>query len=277
VAQARIETPVFAAGRLAGVLRLEHEGSPRRFEHHEERFASSLADLAGVALENQERRLKEAVARVGEERVRAQRDALAELSRGEALSRGQIEGLLQEVTETAARVMRVERASVWVYAPDYKSLFCLDAFDRAAARHERGAEITEEAAPAYFEALRAGGPIVTTDVPGDSRLADLVKSGIVPAGISARLEAPVHLVGRLAGGLWCERGGVPRPWLADEERFAEALAGFVALSIATSERRRNDNELRRVLEDVERPGRRPAGMGEERRTNEGFDEDLGDA
>jgi GAF domain-containing protein len=277
VAQARIEAPVFAGGRLAGVLRLEHEGSPRRFEHHEERFASSLADLSGIAIEAQERRLKEAAARVGEERVRAQRDALAELSRGDALARGQIEGLLQEVTEAAVRVMRVERASVWVYAPDYKSVFCLDAFDRGASHHDRGAEITEEAAPAYFEALRTGAPLVTTDARADARLADLVRSGVIPSGFSARLEAPVHLVGRLAGGLWCERTGVPRAWLADEERFAEALAGFVALSIATSERRRTDQELARALEDAELGRPFPETPRERGRTSEGFDEDLGDA
>ncbi len=286
VSQARIEAPVFVAGRLAGVLRLEHEGSPRRFEHHEERFAASLGDLAGLALEAQERRLKEAVARVGEERVRAQRDALAELSRGEALARGQIEGLLHEVTEAAVRVLRVERASVWVYAPDYESLFCLDAFDRAAARHGRGTELPREAAPAYFEALREGGRLVTTDARADLRLAELLRDGIVPPGISARLEAPIHLVGRLAGALWCERAGAPRTWLADEERFAEALAGFVALSIATSERRRTDNELRRVLEDLDRPGPQPGGTtGAESPPRgqgaasvpEGFDEDLGDA
>ena len=278
VAQARIEAPVFVAGRLAGVVRLEHEGSPRRFEHHEERFASSLADLSGLALEAQERRLKEAVARVGEERVRAQRDALAELSRGEALARGQIEGVLHEVTEAAARVLRVERASVWVYAPDYKSLFCLDAFDRAAARHERGTELTQEAAPAYFEALRAGGRLVTTDARTDARLAELVLGGIVPPGISARLEAPVHLVGRLAGTLWCERAGAPRSWLADEERFAEALAGFVALSIATSERRRTEGELQKVLDDVDRTPPEAGRKAETKSsTPEGFDEDLGDA
>ena len=275
VAQARIEAPIFVAGRLSGVVRLEHEGSPRRFEHHEERFASSLADLAGLALEAQERRLKEAVARVGEERVRAQRDALAELSRGEALARGQIEGVLHEVTEAAVRVLRVERASVWVYAPDYKSLFCLDAFDRAAARHDRGTELTEEAAPAYFEALRTGGRLVTTDARTDVRLAELLQSGIVPPGISARFEAPVHLVGRLAGALWCERAGAPRTWLSDEERFAEALAGFVALIIATSERRRTENELQRVLEDLDRTP--PGARSQPAPTSEGFEEDLGDA
>ena len=277
VGQARIESPIFVAGRLAGVVRLEHEGSPRRFEHHEERFASSLSDLAGLALEAQERRLKEAIARVGEERVRAQRDALSELSRGDALARGQIEGVLHEVTEAAARVLRVERASVWVYAPDYKSLFCLDAFDRAAARHDRGAELTEDAAPVYFEALRTGGRLVTTDARTDLRLAELLQGGIVPPGISARFEAPVHLLGRLAGALWCERAGAPRTWLADEERFAEALAGFVALSIATSERRRTDQEFESVLQNVDR--RKPVfgGTPPAPAANGGFDEDLGDA
>ena len=274
--QSRIEAPVFVAGRLAGVVRLEHEGSSRRFEHHHERFAASLADLCGLALEAQERRLKEAVAKVGEERVRAQRDALAELSRGESLARGRVEGLLHEVTESGVRVLRAERCSVWVWAPDYKSLFCLDAYDRAAARHDRGAEMTEERAPRYFEALRSGGRLVTPDARQDPRLAELLRDGLVPPGISARLEAPVHLVGSLAGVLWCERAGSPRSWLADEERFVEALAGFVALSIATSERRRTDSELRRALQDLDRTQPRlcrTAPEGAPRR----FDEDLGDA
>ena len=267
------------AGRLAGVLRLEHEGSPRRFEHHEEAFASSLADLSGLALEAQERRLREAVARVGEERVRAQRDALAELSRSEALTRGRIEGVLNEVTEATARVLRIERASVWVYAPDYKSLFCLDLFERSTSRHLRGAEIAEAQAPAYFETLRAGGRLATADARDDGRLAELVRDGLIPPGISSRLEAPVHLVGRLAGVLWCERAGAPRAWLADEERFVEALAGFVALSIATSERRRTEEELHRTLEDVDRSSSPPAGEptpASPPQAPDAFEEDLGD-
>jgi GAF domain-containing protein len=278
--EARIEAPVFVAGRLSGVVRLEHEGSPRRFEHHEERFAASLADLCGLALEAQERRLREAVAKVGEERVRAQRDALAELSRSESLARGRVEGLLHEVTETAVRVLRAERCSIWVWAPDYKSLFCLDAYDRAAARHDRGAEMTEERAPRYFEGLRSGGRLATPDARQDPRLAELLRDGLVPPGISARLEAPIHLAGSLAGVLWCERAGSPRSWLADEERFVEALAGFVALSIATSERRRTENELRRALRDleprfpVEKAGAARSG---EASVPDAFDEDMGDA
>jgi GAF domain-containing protein len=282
--QSRIEAPVVVAGRLAGVVRLEHEGSPRRFEHHEERFAASLADLAGLALEAQERRLKEAVARVGEERVRAQRDALAELSRGEALARGRLEGVLQEVTEAAARVLRLERSSVWVYAPDYKSLFCLDSFESASVRHGRGDEIEAERAPRYFESLKAGGRLSLTDAREEPRLAELVAEGHVPPGIASRLEVPIHLVGRLAGVLWSERAGTPKSWLADEERFAEALAGFVALVIATSERRRTENELRRALEDLDRyPTPRTADTSPSApppvvdRAPDAFDEDLGDA
>jgi GAF domain-containing protein len=271
------------AGRLAGVLRLEHEGSPRRFEHHEEAFAASLADLAGLALEAQERRLREAVARVGEERVRAQRDALAELSRSEAFARGRIEGVLHEATEAAARVLRAERVSVWIYAPDYKSLFRLDLFERSTGRHQRGTELLEAQAPAYFESLRVGGRLATADAREDQRLTELVRDGTVPPGISARLETPVHLLGQLAGVIWCERAGPPRAWLTDEERFVEALAGFVALSITTSERRRSDNELRRALEDVDRRNP-PAGEGPSPpapapppKAPDAFEEDLGDA
>jgi GAF domain-containing protein len=278
--QSRIEVPIFVGGRLSGVVRLEHEGSPRRFEHHEERFASSLADLAGLALEAQERRLKEAVARVGEERVRAQRDALAELSRSEALARGQLSGVLREVTEAATRVLRLERVSVFVYAPDYKSLFCLDMYERGPARHRRGTEIAEDKAPVYFESLRAGGRLSLTDAREEPRLRELQTEELLPPGIAARLEVPIHLVGRLAGVLWCERAGRPRSWLADEERFAEALAGFVALVIATSERRRTENELRRALEDLDRSdappmeAAAPPATAPVTQAPDAFDEDL---
>ena len=157
-AQSRIEAPIFVAGRLTGVVRLEHEGLPRRFEHHEERFASSLADLAGLALEAQERRLKEAVARVGEERVRAQRDALAELSRSEALTRGQLNGVLHGVTEAAARVLRLDRASVWVYAPDYQqSLLPRHLRARRGAARPGGRDRGRARSPSTSSPCRPGG------------------------------------------------------------------------------------------------------------------------
>jgi GAF domain-containing protein len=83
--------------------------------------------------------------------------------------------------------------------------------------------------------------------------------------------------------VWCERAGSPRAWLADEERFAEALAGFVALSVATSERRRSENELRRALEELDRSEVRTAGgpaipsAAPATQAPDAFDEDLGDA
>jgi GAF domain-containing protein len=263
------------AGRMAGVLRLEHDDALRRFEHADESFARSLADLVGLALEAHERREAESRARASEERIGAHQAALTLLSRSDALSQGKIEGLLTEVTEAAARGLGAERASVWVFAPDFKSLFCLDVYERTSGRHARGQEIREGDLPAYFDTLRAGGRLVTEDARDDLRLRDLVRDGLVPPGFTGRLEAPVHLFGRLAGRLWVERADTPRAWLEDEERFAEALAGLVALSIATSERRHSEAEVGETLRELSGakspPTSVPAAPGG------GFEEDLGDA
>ena len=89
------------------------------------------------------------------------------------------------------------------------------------------------------------------------------RSGIVPPGIAPGSRRPCTSWAAWRASLWCERAGAPRSWLADEERFAEALAGFVALIIATSERRRTENELRRASRTwIGRPRRRgPRGGG----------------
>jgi GAF domain-containing protein len=278
--QARLECPIFAAGRMAGILRLEHEGGPRRFGHEDERFAATLANLLGLALEVQERREAEARAAASDERQRRQQAALTLLSRSDALTRGRIEDLLTEVTETAVRELAAERSSVWVYAPDFKSLFCLDVFERTSGRHQRGQEIREETAPGYFDTLRAGGRLATEDAREDPRLRELVRDGLVPPGFTGRLEAPLHLFGRLAGRLWVERADTPRPWREEEERFAEALAGFVALGIATSERRKTDAEVQATLSELSgtRAEAAPGGAapGRTSATPESFEEDLSD-
>lgn len=46
-----LDAPVRFAGRLAGVLTLDHTGAPRRFADDEQAFAGSMADLLALALE----------------------------------------------------------------------------------------------------------------------------------------------------------------------------------------------------------------------------------
>src|SRR5262245_10943598 len=83
-------------------------------------------------------------------RLLAQRAAIARLMRSDALTRGDLHGALAQVTELAANLLRVERASVWRIAPDASALECLDLFEASSRRHTSGTKLSVASAPAYF-------------------------------------------------------------------------------------------------------------------------------
>src|SRR4051812_16076558 len=81
------------------------------------------------------------------------RRALAELMHSEALSRGDVAAALRLVTEVAAQVLRVERASVWRFRGDRGALECSNLFERTRKRHTAGGSLSAASFPRYFAAL----------------------------------------------------------------------------------------------------------------------------
>src|ERR1700741_3403708 len=86
-------------------------------------------------------------------RLLAQRTAIARLMRSEALTRGDVHAALAQVTELAADLLRVARASVWRIAPDGTALECLDLFEAPHRAHRSGARIETSSAPSYIKAI----------------------------------------------------------------------------------------------------------------------------
>ena len=71
-----IDVPLRFSGRLAGVLKLEHDSAPRRFADDELAFAGTLADLLVLGRESAERRLAARNLAESEQRLRAFVDAM---------------------------------------------------------------------------------------------------------------------------------------------------------------------------------------------------------
>jgi PAS domain S-box-containing protein len=71
-----IDVPLRFSGRLAGVLKLEHVGTPRAFADDELAFAGTLADLLVLGRESTERRLAARNLAESEQRLRAFVDAM---------------------------------------------------------------------------------------------------------------------------------------------------------------------------------------------------------
>jgi GAF domain-containing protein len=245
-----LDVPIMNVGRMVGLLRLEQVGEPHAWEPAEEELASALAALASLAFEAEGCRQNEAEALQNETRLRAQVTALMRVARAESLGRGDLDRALRQITETAAESLIAERTGVWLYSPDYASLYGVDVFSRTTRTHERGQQIRKAACPVYFGALRGGGFIAAHDAQADPRLRELVQSELRPRGIASRLEAPIRIFGRTAGMLVLEHVGPPRHWRLDEESLAGSLADFVALVIATCERKQSDQELEDTLGEM---------------------------
>jgi diguanylate cyclase (GGDEF)-like protein/PAS domain S-box-containing protein len=171
-----------------------------------------------------------------EELLLSHRKALALLMHSEQLRSGDVAGALRLVTEVAAQLLRVERASVWQFNADRTSLKCEDLFERSARRHTRGLDLPADHHPKYFDALSDERCIAASDAHRDARTSEFSAAYLTPNGIGALLDAPIFVRGGMRGVVCHEHVGGARAWQPWEELVAASIADFVALALESAER-----------------------------------------
>ena len=171
------------------------------------------------------------IAREVESHLNPQRKLIAELMHSDALRDGDIARALQQVTEIAATALRVARASVWRLSSDEGGarITCANLFERAAHRHSTGLSIMQSAVPRYFQALAGERTIAAHDACNDERTSELGASYLQPLGITAMLDAPVFVRGKMVAVVCHEHVGSARQWHFWEELIAGTFADFVSL------------------------------------------------
>ena len=140
---------------------------------------------------------------------------------------------LSILTEAAANICGVERASIWALNDDHRELRCLALFaQRSIRRHSSGNTIDAIGHPAYFRALREGACITVDDKLQPS--ADRGIHQLLPAAAPhhGRAGNPIHIRGELQGRAVPEQVATRQPWAPAHQIFAQAVANLVALALA---------------------------------------------
>ncbi|MBU1750824.1 MAG: GAF domain-containing protein [Chloroflexi bacterium] len=179
-------------------------------------------------------------------RVQGQQQAIVRLATHEALRLGDFAAAARATTETAAEVMDVARVGLWLLNDDATELRCVDLFERPAMAHSGGQVLQAKRYPRYFEHLETGRSVDAHDASADPRTSEFHEDYLRPLGITATLDAPVRVSGRLVGVVCHEHVGLPRRWSEDEVSFASAVADQVAQAILNSERKRVEDRLATV-------------------------------
>ncbi len=173
-----------------------------------------------------------------------QRAALARLMRGGVMQAVHLEDAFREMTEMIAHTTAVERVSIWRFNQERSSIVCQELFEASANRHSSGLELLGRDYPTYFRALEKDEMISANDAHIDPRTQEFTAGYLEPQGITAMLDAPIHVNGVIAGVLCQEHVGPSRKWMPEEESFAVSLANLISLALAQWHRRQIEDQLR---------------------------------
>ncbi len=178
-----------------------------------------------------------------EEILALQRHAMTGLLRSQAIAQGSLDEALEQITEAAANVLSVHRASVWRVDPTRTRIDCLDLFDSAANGHQHGASIHRADVPNYFEAALKERCIVAHDAQTDPRTCEFRATYLEPNGITSMLDAPILVRGEVVGVICHEHIGPMRTWQPWEELAAATLADVVGMAMSAAEHAEQRREL----------------------------------
>jgi GAF domain-containing protein len=176
--------------------------------------------------------------------------AIAELAQDFRKYEGDPDGAIHAITETAARALKVARASVWLLDELATVLTCIDLYEAAEGRHSSGTTLRAFDFPVYFSAIVAEDAIAAADAHSDRRTSEFSATYLRPLGIGAMLDAPIRTGPRLVGVLCHEHIGPARPWTAAEREGAAALANLASLTLELKSRAMREALLAATLEST---------------------------
>lgn len=208
--------------------------------------------LRGVMVDITERKVMEEAERNRIVRRRMQEDALIELAKHRVIHEGDLEAAFRAITETAARLLGVGRASVWLLDADRSAIRLADLYQVEQNRHSSGTVLWARDFPAYFQAIASEARTVSAhEAHTDPRTREFSASYLAPLGIGAMLDAPIRLKGETGGVLCHEHLGGSRIWTSDEDSSAASLATMVSLALEAHERKQAEAALQESHERLQ--------------------------
>ncbi|MBA3540421.1 MAG: diguanylate cyclase [Deltaproteobacteria bacterium] len=177
-------------------------------------------------------------------------DAIAELASVWRQYEADPDGAIRAITETAARALKVARASVWLISADASQLVCSDLYEAATNTHSKGIVLDRTTFPKYFDAMLEEVTIAAHDAHTDPSTSEFSASYLTPLGIGALLDAPIRTGLRLVGVLCHEHIGPARVWSPSEQKDAAFLASLASLTLELQARGAREALLEATLEST---------------------------
>lgn len=209
----------------------------------------SHPDFSELSLQS----LWEAQAKLQKEEKIMQQQALAlvQLSESSAVSQGHLSDAFPEITTITAKLLEVERVSIWLLDEACTQIECVELFQQGIQDHSKGLILKAADYPAYFSAMMSEPIISIDDAIVDPRTCEFKDGYLDVLNISSMLDSGIQVNGRISGVICCEQVGNKRQWTQSEQTFIRSVANLIALTISSNQRYKKTEELEQVLKELE--------------------------
>ncbi|WP_413934557.1 response regulator [Nitrospira sp. BLG_1] len=156
------------------------------------------------------------------------------------------------ISHTCAKLLRVNRASIWLLSEDQHELIFLDLTEPRQGHPNPGLIFKYNDCPAYLHSLRRERRAVAIEQASqDPRTRDLAQIYFARFKIQSTLSAPIRRKGELVGILCAESVEKPRRWSQQDVYLCCMLATLATLALEATERHHAEQVLRVAKEVAE--------------------------
>jgi len=169
---------------------------------------------------------------------------IAQLAASAVMEDHGVEKALQEISEIGARLLNVDRISIWLSMEDRQFVQAADIFDVTKKVHGKGDIVDLSVRTSYLEILGKQHVLAIDDTQTDERVDDIREAVLKPRNIGALIDASIWRDGHFAGSLVASNLGGPRQWRDEDAMVAGVLVEFVALLLEKQARKHSEQRFR---------------------------------
>jgi PAS domain S-box-containing protein len=138
------------------------------------------------------------------------------------------------LTKQVVESINADRASIWLYGKDKKSIICEQLYVRLENQFYQNIELFESDFKSYFDALIENPTIVANDAETHPSTSCFTETYLKPLGIKSMLDVPILYKNELIGVI-CIESYAQRNWDKIEVHFAQLLSTIYSFSYSAKE------------------------------------------
>lgn len=172
------------------------------------------------------------------------------VSKSDVIDNGDLHAANSLILNAVKEGLNIQRASIWLLTDNRQIMQCQLLIDGTNAQPETP-HLHRQDYPIYFAALDQDRAIMAHDAQNDESMCELRDDYLIPLGITALLDAPIHHRGEMTGIVSCEHQGSPRIWTDNDVAFVSALADLYGRALSAEQRNNYERQLQLSNEQLE--------------------------